>query len=253
MPTSPTRPEPGEGPERGPGRPRDPHLEERALRAALAVFGEKGWAGMTMDEVAARARVGKSSLYLRWPDKAGLLTQALAEVQRGLYGEIDGPPDEPAAQEAEPTLRDYLVAHANRRARLFIGEHGLAMLRLYAEARAHPDVFAQIREQAFTTFVIEERHRVEAAIRSGELPPTASPIRILDAVEGSVLMHILVTPPALVGRVKAGLSAYVETMVDDQLRAAGCTGVPYAQARREQQSARAGHPSRKLTPNPPRG
>ena len=64
------------------GRPRDPQLEERALEATLAVFGERGWVGLTIDEVAARALVGKSSIYLRWKDKETLLAAALRDIQR---------------------------------------------------------------------------------------------------------------------------------------------------------------------------
>lgn len=221
---------------RGPGRPRDPRLEERAHRATLQVFGEKGWAGLTMDEVAARARVGKSSLYLRWADRESLLASALRTIQGSsasvsaaapdLEPEAPATPDETgdaeaAQDEPEPSLRDYLVAHALGRAELYLGENGLAMLRLYTEARAHPDVLADVREEAIGRFVREERHRVERAVRDGSLPPTASPMRILDAVEGAIFMHILVTPPELVARVRQGLAAYVEAMVDDQLRAAG--------------------------------
>lgn len=228
------------GPTRGRGRPRDPRLESRALRAALEVFSEKGWTGLTLDEVATRAKVGKSSLYLRWPDRQALLAAALRGVQldqedSGPEADAaaddaaqDRPADAPAAaddQSAEPeptpSLRDYLVAHARRRADLYLGENGLAMLRLYAEARANPEIFSEIREEAITKFVHDERRRVQEAIESGDLPATASPVRILDAVEGAIFMHILVTPPSLVARVQAGLDQYIEAMVDDQLRAAG--------------------------------
>ncbi len=225
---------PDGGPARGRGRPRDPQLEERAHRAALQVFGEKGWTALTMDEIAARARMGKSSLYLRWPDKASLLAAALRAVQTPQGPAVDtaqedparGPvdpasPEQPEAPVEELSLRDYLVAHARRRADLYLGEHGLAMLRLYAEARAHEAIFAEIREEAISQFVREERRRVEAAVRAGDLPPTASPMRILDAVEGAIFMHILVTPPELLPRVRQGLAAYIDAMVDDQLRAAG--------------------------------
>lgn len=212
------------GPTRGRGRPRDPQLEHRALRAALEVFSEKGWTGLTLDEVATRAKVGKSSLYLRWPDRQALLAAALRGVQldqedSGTEATAD---DDPSAEpEPTPSLRDYLVAHARRRADLYLGENGLAMLRLYAEARANPEIFAEIREEAITKFVHDERRRVQEAIESGDLPATASPVRILDAVEGAIFMHILVTPPSLVARVQAGLDQYIEAMVDDQLRAAG--------------------------------
>jgi AcrR family transcriptional regulator len=221
-----TAPDLDEPPEvrRGPGRPRDPDLEERALEATLAVFGEKGWTGLTIEEVSSRARVGKSSIYLRWKDKETLLAAALRHSQQEpevaeAAPDEDAEPAEPA-EPAEQTLREYLVAHATRRANLYLGPHGLAMLRLYVEARAHPDVFAEIRREAITEFVLEERHRVAAAIRAGDLAADASPVLILDAVEGAIFMHILVTPPHLVDRVRRNLPDYIETMVDNQLRAA---------------------------------
>jgi AcrR family transcriptional regulator len=212
------------GRRRGRGRPRDPDLEARALSAALEVFGEKGWVAMTIDEVAARARVGKSSIYLRWPDKTSLLTDALRQVQLGVAVEATG--DGVAVGElgeapAEPSLRDYLIVHATRRANLYLSDAGIAMLRLYVEARAHPDVFADIRRGAITDFVLDERRRVEEAIRLVDRVSPMSTVQLLDAVEGAVFMHILVTPPELVDRVRLNLADYIEQMVDNQLRAVG--------------------------------
>ncbi|QTE30102.1 TetR/AcrR family transcriptional regulator [Pengzhenrongella sicca] len=205
-------------PTRAPGRPRDPMLEERALQAALEVFGEKGWAGLTIDEVATRSRVGKSSIYLRWGDKESLLTAALRRnQQRGAeLREEEGSP--PLTDEG--SLRDFLIAHATRRAELYLSPNGLPMLRLYVEARAFPQLFANIRQRTMTEFVLEERSRVEEAIRRGVLPAHASAVHLLDAVEGAVLMHVLVTPPHLLDRVRSTLGAYVEQLVDNQLRAA---------------------------------
>lgn len=222
------------------GRPRAQDLEERALRAALDEFGEKGWTGLTIAGVASRARIGKSSIYLRWPDKAALLADALRGVQAApLFPDIAAEGDAPAAtpgtvpevapEEAGPdrapdddpsSLRDFLVAHARRRADLYLGPDGLAMLRLYVEARAFPEPLADVRHEAITRFVLSERHRVEQAVGRGELPPDASAIHLLDAIEGSVLMHVLVTPPHLVDRVRRTLPAYIERMVDLQLAAA---------------------------------
>ncbi|HMO11959.1 MAG TPA: TetR/AcrR family transcriptional regulator [Actinotalea sp.] len=212
------------------GRPRDPGLESRAREAALDVFSERGFAGLTLDEVALRAKVGKSSLYLRWPDKESLLADALGHIQDDVRAPAsesgDTDPDAPGrprddADREEPSLRDYLIAHVHRRAQLYLGKYGLAMLRLYAEARAHPDLFDHIREQAISRFVRAERERVADAIGRGILPADASPVRILDAVEGAIFMHLLVTPPGLLDRVRATLDEYIEQMVDDQLRAAG--------------------------------
>ena len=72
----------GEVPRRGRGRPRTPGAEEKILTAALDEYGERGWAGFTMDAVARRAGVGKSTVYLRWHDKDALLTDAV--TNRGM-------------------------------------------------------------------------------------------------------------------------------------------------------------------------
>ncbi|KSW30275.1 TetR/AcrR family transcriptional regulator [Cellulomonas sp. B6] len=229
------------------GRPRDPDLARRAHRAALGLFAEKGWAGFTLDGVAARARIGKSAIYLRWSDRAELLVEALRRVQdedEGATGGAAAPGEATGAEagaapgtasptadgtaaasadtESAPrTLRDYLVRHARRRAQQYLGENGMAMIRLYAEAQAHPELLSEVRRQALTSYVLAERERVAEAVRQGELAPDASPMRILDAVEGAVLMHVIVTPPHLRDRVRDTIDEYVELMVDDQLRAAG--------------------------------
>ena len=231
--------EPGEGapaegaePPRAPGRPRDPELETRVQRAALQVFGEVGWRGLTMDAIASRARVGKSALYLRWADKGEVLVDALRRAQRDALGvPDDGAPDDGVPDDGMPdtapapvSVRDYLVRHALRRANLYLGAYGLAMMRLYTDVWANPEILGALRARAVTRFVLDERQRVAAAVNRGEFAPGASPVRILDAIEGAVLMHILVTPAELLPRVRAGIQEYVELMVDDQMRAAGYRG-----------------------------
>jgi len=59
------------------GRPRDPMLEERVQEAACRLYGRVGWAGFSIDAVARESRVGKSSIYLRWPNNTALLIDTL--------------------------------------------------------------------------------------------------------------------------------------------------------------------------------
>src|SRR6185312_7111436 len=61
----------------GTGRPRDPALEERVRQAACDLYGRVGWSGFSIDAVAREARVGKSSIYLRWSDQTALLLDTL--------------------------------------------------------------------------------------------------------------------------------------------------------------------------------
>jgi TetR/AcrR family transcriptional regulator, regulator of autoinduction and epiphytic fitness len=46
-------------------------------RAALEEFASVGYAGFRMESVAARAGVGRSTLYRHWPDRAALIADAL--------------------------------------------------------------------------------------------------------------------------------------------------------------------------------
>jgi len=64
------------------GRPRDPEREARVLVAAIEEYAERGWAGLTMDGVAKRAGVGKSTIYLRWTNKEDLLAAAVQSISK---------------------------------------------------------------------------------------------------------------------------------------------------------------------------
>ncbi len=66
---------PGGGPGGGGaprGRPRSQEADRAILTAAVDLLAERGLAAMSIEEVAARAGVGKTTIYRRWPSK-GLL------------------------------------------------------------------------------------------------------------------------------------------------------------------------------------
>jgi AcrR family transcriptional regulator len=69
----------GDRPGRG-GRPRDPSRDGAIRAAILQVLAESGYAGLTMDAVAAAAGVGKATIYRRWRTKSDLVTDAVAEL-----------------------------------------------------------------------------------------------------------------------------------------------------------------------------
>jgi AcrR family transcriptional regulator len=54
-------------------RSRDPAI----LNAALAALTENGYEATNMDDIAARAGVGKAAIYRRWSSKAALITDTL--------------------------------------------------------------------------------------------------------------------------------------------------------------------------------
>jgi len=69
-------------------RPVDPRVERSRqviLEAALSELGQIGYGAFTIESVAARAGVGKSTIYRHWPDKLGLIADAFQTFheQRG--------------------------------------------------------------------------------------------------------------------------------------------------------------------------
>ncbi len=65
-------------PKRTRGRPRREGADEEILRAALELLREKGYGELTVDAVAERAGVAKTTLYRRWPSKQALVAAAFA-------------------------------------------------------------------------------------------------------------------------------------------------------------------------------
>src|SRR5262245_14908212 len=65
---------------RRPGRPRSAAAHEAMRRAALKLFIEQGVEGLSIEAVAAEARVGKASIYRRWRSKEELVIDAVIDV-----------------------------------------------------------------------------------------------------------------------------------------------------------------------------
>src|SRR5437868_7982921 len=63
----------------GSGRQLDPWVERSRtliLTATVEELADVGYGGVTIESIAARAGVGKSTIYRHWPDKLGLIADA---------------------------------------------------------------------------------------------------------------------------------------------------------------------------------
>jgi AcrR family transcriptional regulator len=69
---------------RAPGRPRSLEADRSILSAALDLFIEDGYQGMSIEHVAAQAGVGKATIYRRWPSKEALITDAVSSFSEEL-------------------------------------------------------------------------------------------------------------------------------------------------------------------------
>ncbi|NND84469.1 MAG: helix-turn-helix transcriptional regulator, partial [Acidimicrobiia bacterium] len=63
--------------------PVDPRIERTkdvVLRAAFAVIGEVGFGGATIDAIAQKSGVARSTIYRHWPDRADLLIESMSRM-----------------------------------------------------------------------------------------------------------------------------------------------------------------------------
>lgn len=183
------------------GRPRDPMLEQRVRDAAVQLYGRVGWAGFSIDAVAREARVGKSSIYLRWSDNTALLLDTL-------QARIDVPYDVDTG-----SVRGDLLAIAGSIFELLTGDAGDALLRLSAEGRLVPEL-APRWEDFMTGNVTAMRNITRRAIARNDLPAGTPMTLFLDALFGGLLMHCLATPPSRMAKLAKESDSYTEGLVD---------------------------------------
>jgi AcrR family transcriptional regulator len=171
-------PPPGE-PRRGRGRPRTPGAEKRIIDAALLEYGEQGWSGFTMDGVARRAGVGKSTVYLRWQDKDSLLSEAVG-AHSGELGAVD-----------TGTLRGDLEQLATNLFRHFREPAGWAALRIIIDTAGAPRRLGRFVELVADVQVDFVARIVARAVERGEMSADVDPMDVGQCVYGSVTMQTL--------------------------------------------------------------
>jgi TetR/AcrR family transcriptional regulator, regulator of autoinduction and epiphytic fitness len=80
----------------------DPRIERSRqviLGAALEELGKIGYGGFTIESVATRAGVGKSTIYRHWPDKLALITDAFQTFHEDALPNVEiGSPHEKVAR-----------------------------------------------------------------------------------------------------------------------------------------------------------
>jgi AcrR family transcriptional regulator len=161
------------------GRPRTPGAEDRLFEAALEEYGEHGWAGFTMDAVARRAGVGKSTIYLRWRDKDDLLSDAVAKRRPNEGIDDTG------------SLRGDLVLLAENFFHFYLDTAGWATLRIVIDAAGSPEPLGRFAE-AVTDLHREAMEVVgKRAVARGDAPTVDDLDQLWSCLYGSLLMQVL--------------------------------------------------------------
>jgi AcrR family transcriptional regulator len=154
-------------PARRPGRPRSERADQAILAAALDLFAELGPDALGIEQVAARAGVGKATIYRRWPGKEEMLLDALGSLATKM--------PEPQGRSVRADLTALLTAICReaadpRRARLFAllqgeGVRYPRLMKRYVETVVQPrrDIVRSVLRRGIGTGELRENADIEAA------------------------------------------------------------------------------------------
>ncbi|MBC8049883.1 MAG: TetR/AcrR family transcriptional regulator [Chitinophagales bacterium] len=142
------------------GRKRSAASQEKAIAAAFDVLRERGYAGMSIEAVAERARVGKTTIYRWWPDKAALAVDAFFAITKA----------ELAFPDTGSALEDFRL-QILQLGQLLRGPSGEAMAAMVAGAKTDPQLASALGER----WLVPRRkwgvERMERAVADNECLP----------------------------------------------------------------------------------
>jgi len=165
---------------------RGPKVRAAVLAAAVAELAATGYAALTVESVAARAGVHKTTVYRRWPDRETLVADALAEH---VGSDIPIPDTGTAAGD----LRDL----ARALTAWLAGPIGAAVVTTMVADGARVPGVAELKRHFFTGRVAAAEVVVRRALDRGELPAGTDPEALLKALIAPIYLRLLVTAEPL--------------------------------------------------------
>ena len=163
---------------RTPGRPRSARADRAILAAALDLFGQDGFDAMTIEGVAERAGVGKTTVYRRWASKEDLVSAAVGTLTAELTLPDTG------------SVRDDLIGLLQQMVRLLTSEPaGRVLPRMASELASGSPV-----GRAYVETVLRPRRELVAiavrrGVERGELRADVDEELAVDAIMGPLIVR----------------------------------------------------------------
>jgi AcrR family transcriptional regulator len=166
-----------------PGRPRSVKSHQAMLQATLELLAEVGFDAMSIDAIATRAGVGKTTIYRRYASKEELVADAIENVREEILlpdtGTLQGDIDALIQNAAQITLSP-------------LGRQTVAMIISSASSNAQ---FAQI----YWTKYLQPRRKtfaivLERAKTRNEIPVDLDSDLVFDTMSGIMLYALIFQP-----------------------------------------------------------
>jgi AcrR family transcriptional regulator len=166
------------------GRPRDPACDEAILRATREVFTDSGYAGVSVEGIAARAGVGKATIYRRYSTKAELVVESIRDA--GVVAEYL--PDTGDLRADLITMMQPLADHLR-------GDNAALLTTFAMERMRHPELAEEFNRSVIGKKREHLQRLVENAVARGELRPDADVELIAEALPAFLWHHAVYNLP----------------------------------------------------------
>jgi AcrR family transcriptional regulator len=165
------------------GRPRSDQAHRAILEATRDLLIADGYDQLSIEAIAARAGVGKQTVYRWWPSKAAVVAEAVVEGYVATGARV--------RQETGDVLADLRAWFHEQVTRLTDG-HLSTLVRALAAAAADSDVDAARLYDHLTGPAREDLvQRLRGGVENGQLRPDADLEAAADALIGTLLYHVL--------------------------------------------------------------
>lgn len=203
------------------GRPRSVQSQQAILDATLTLLATEGFEAMSIEAIAARAGVGKKTIYRWWRSKEALVIDAIKTVQQVEHLAID-----------TGSVRDDLLTLFRATFQTWSRPDARSLLlELVRLMTTHPEVFHAYNERVLAPRLKLVTQIIQQAQERGEVRQDLDASEMLSLLAGPVWYHLLFstngTPPT---------SLSLERLVDAILH--GIAGQWQAERRGEDAASR---------------
>jgi AcrR family transcriptional regulator len=167
------------------------------VRAARELLDRRGFQRLTIEGIAERAGVGKSTIYRWWPSKAAVVMDAVLEAASA---RIPFPDTGTARDDLRLQIASVIELYTKSKT-------GRGIRTLIAESQHDPTLAESLRDRFIASRRADAATVFERGIERGELRPELDIGVAIDALYGAVYYRLLVSHAPLD-------AAYADTLVD---------------------------------------
>lgn len=179
---------------RPPGRPRSEQARVSIERSTLHLLAKKGFPALTIEAVAAHAKVGKATVYRWWPDKAALIADAFAN---STTPHLHFPDTGSVLTDMSRQMRQLV--------KVFRSPRGRIVSAMLGAGQSDHSLIAAFRERFLKPRRQEAYATLGRAIQRGELRKNVDLDMLLDSLYGPIYMRFLIQHNGLTKKFVEGL------------------------------------------------